>query len=791
MRCAFALACAPDIKLWAPPQDLADLFRMTPVGAGIAASLYLAAALIGLWRTGRRPGLRASLALLALPFVFNLLLALGSPLFDRAAAALAPIPLPIGLAALRGLALFGFNEATAFGACIALGRRAPRGAALHGLLLAAAFGAAVTPIVAELGSSAFVAHLFAPLDILLASAAAAIAQAGPLGEVYLVTAVLGDILHGAPPVAPRLTAATRSGAAKGAMFGGVFMALLLLVAAFAQTPDAMAVLRASSWMGAALAGALLFPLGRTILESTDCTPPFPGRLRSAYRGGANYAAGAVAGAGVAIAFAHGAAAGRRSRALRFRLRYRRGGGGRGPALRRYRRHRRGLSRTTARLASLCAWGAARRHPRRRHQLVFRPGPARSGRRAFPRPCRGELRRRRPAGNALCDHAVLLQMGRDLHGSRHRRRETVLSGIAVGRDPVDFRRAAVQRNLFLLTALLTRSTAPIKRLFSAEGMRGLADNAIVVLRWGLWMAPIIYAFLKVAPDPQWYNQDGLVRTGVATFMNATMPAGQFRDWSLSVFTALLTYDWLRVLIWFDHMGLRVATLVNFPSSAATWPTARGAISGRARAEPGHSRGHQALRHLGAAADSLLHSARRRMGQGLDRRRNRRARADAAAGRAGAGLCPGRPRGRLRLRPVPADAAQAEERRRAADHRQRAAVARFLWQRRGPLPRRERGAQRGPIDMTRAPDDPEFPRGAFLYFLEHGAPVVAHGRADRLRFRFAGSFVADIRAGARRLFGLRCEARIEMVEGEALALTRLKLVNTGPLVRRLRICPTATS
>ena len=29
----------------------------------------------------------------------------------------------------------------------------------------------------------------------------------------------------------------------------------------------------------------------------------------------------------------------------------------------------------------------------------------------------------------------------------------------------------------------------------------------------------------------------------------------------MFLGLLAYDWFRVLIWFDHMGLRVATLVN--------------------------------------------------------------------------------------------------------------------------------------------------------------------------------------------------------------------------------------
>ena len=459
---------------------------MTPVGAGIAASLYLAAALIGLWRTGRRPGLRASLALLALPFVFNLLLALGSPLFDRAAAALAPIPLPIGLAALRGLALFGFNEATAFGACIALGRRAPRGAALHGLLLAAAFGAAVTPIVAELGSSAFVAHLFAPLDILLASAAAAIAQAGLWAEVYLVTTVLGDILHGAPPVAPRLTAATRSGAEKGAMFGAVFMALLLIVAAFAQTPDAMAVLRASSWMGAALAGALLFPLGRTILEIDRLHPAVSG-----------------------------AAPERLSRRATRRAPWR-ARASPSPS-------RMGCRRPTVSRASVSASVSARR---RRSRPCSSPTSPTSPRAFADEPARAW----RPyalgvllggiLGGAISwyfDQGQLEVVVAHFHDhvavnyAAAARPETpyvitpffskwgatymgpVTGGVKLfylkslsGVIQWIFAAPLFSMNLFLFTALLTRSTAPIKKLFSAEGMGGLADNAIVVLRWGLWM-----------------------------------------------------------------------------------------------------------------------------------------------------------------------------------------------------------------------------------------------------------------------------------------------------------------
>src|SRR6185503_16008566 len=36
---------------------------------------------------------------------------------------------------------------------------------------------------------------------------------------------------------------------------------------------------------------------------------------------------------------------------------------------------------------------------------------------------------------------------------------------------------------------------------------------------------------------------------------------FGAWSLQVFVWLLAYDAVRILIWLDHFGLRVATLVN--------------------------------------------------------------------------------------------------------------------------------------------------------------------------------------------------------------------------------------
>ena len=41
----------------------------------------------------------------------------------------------------------------------------------------------------------------------------------------------------------------------------------------------------------------------------------------------------------------------------------------------------------------------------------------------------------------------------------------------------------------------------------------------------------------------------------------MSSADFQAWSLQVFVYLLAYDVVRILIWIDHMGLRVATLVN--------------------------------------------------------------------------------------------------------------------------------------------------------------------------------------------------------------------------------------
>ena len=220
-------------------------------------------------------------------------------------------------------------------------------------------------------------------------------------------------------------------------------------------------------------------------------------------------------------------------------------------------------------------------------------------------------------------------------------------------------------------------------------------------------------------------------------SASRPA-DFRDFSLTVFLGLLAYDWLRVLIWFDHMGLRVATLVNL--SFIGGDRARrggGAISRPWRAHPRHPRRHPPFRHLGAAAHSLLHPARRGMGQGLDRRGGaRQGRADARRGQgarrssmrvAGAAIARGGASSSPPARAKPARAAGPADGAPAALER---AAARLRLQqrrrrRRSPARRTRRGATSWPtsaaalrsissaVRSTRCKS-----RGHFFYLSEEG-------------------------------------------------------------------------
>lgn len=555
-----ALSTDPSLRVWQAPPTWHEALAFSPTGGGLALGLVFGAGLLALHGRGRWLRWPELLALVLLPYLFTSLFLLSS------AHLLADLGRAIGIGQWFGwygeasfgriLLLWLFNELVVVGGGWLIDRRWTRDRRLHALLACAAACAAVTPRLASFGTSAAVAELPQLLQLVVVPAVGAAALAGLWAQTFLITGVALDAIRGRRPTGEACLGHWREGAEKGAVYSGVFLLLVQLAASVAFSPSVMAKLAVVPLLSAAAFGALLFPLARTILESFDGSAPFIGRLRLNATIGLDYARGLVVGLGVGLAlwivlpehapgvrFLFGTAVGALAYAgvdllrdvfrvrggLRQRLQTKRLyalgsllGGLVGGALAWY--------LDAAQLAVIEAKFAA-------YATVHAPAADYV---IYP----------------LFSKWGALSLGPAEGGVRLLYNES-LSGV------INWSLAAplFSINLVLLNAALQRSSGPIRALFSPAGLIGLIEQAIRVLRWGLWMAPVIYSFLRMAPDPTWYNQDGAVRTLVATTQSWLLPADGFRAWSLQVFLGLLAYDWFRVLIWVDHMGLRVATLVN--------------------------------------------------------------------------------------------------------------------------------------------------------------------------------------------------------------------------------------
>jgi cyclic beta-1,2-glucan synthetase len=556
----FAFMRNDSIGFWQLPGPWSDVPHFDIAGAAIAYAVYIGGSLAAL--LSRYRGLRPieAIGLIATPFLFNLVMVLGADWHMQELGALLSPDVPrafqgqvfVGRMAL----LFVIAEAlTLTYSTIATGRP-NRDLKLHALMLLAAALAALTPLVANLAQS--VSQPF--LTIATSAILAALAQAPLWGIVYVMTGVTLDLIGRRPPTFRAAYDHWRAGFVKGAIYGGVFMFLLLAIACPLREPAFVALVSDHALALSPLLG-LAYPLIQTIVGSADGTPPFFGRLRKNYRDPRSYVRGIIAGFGAAWAL---------SSDLRDA-----GGGVRFLAMF---------------VVGALAYGGV--------DLVFDAARIASGeRRSLQTPrvyilglllgglVAGALGwyfdapqiqvvvakfwayadvNYRLTGRALGDFNVYplfnkygqVNLGEVAGGVRLFYAES-LSGA------INWSIAAplFGVNFVLLSALVERSLRPIKGLLSASGIEGLVAQTVRVMRWGLWMAPVINSFLRQSPDPTWYNQDGAVRTLVSIGADIGLPPIDFRAFSLTIFLGLLAFDWLRVLIWFDHMGLRVATLVN--------------------------------------------------------------------------------------------------------------------------------------------------------------------------------------------------------------------------------------
>ena len=500
------------------------------------------------------------MSLIAVPFLFNLLLTVGADWhMAEIGAAVAHLSLPFSaeVAIGRALTLWFVGEAMLTLISLVSVNRLSRSLRTHGLFALSGAVAALTPLFAN--AAQMVAQPF--LAIFVSSACAALAQAGLWAIVYLLTGIILDWLGGRPPRFETAWEHWRTGFVKGAIYGALFMGFILIAALVLRAPGAGAILDRYALLVGAFGGALAFPLAKTIMGSADGTAPFFGRLKAAYRDPRGPARGIVAGLGLALAYGAGLAAydgGARFLAMAAvgALAY---GGvdfgfdawsvakGERLKLESWRLYALGLL-----LGGLVAGALGWYFDAAQLQVVIAKFWAYAD------------VNYRLDGRKLGDFTTypifnkygMINLGEVAGGVRLFWAESV-AGV------INWSLAAplFSINYVLLDAALQRSLRPIRTLVSPSGVEGLVEQGVRVLRWGLWMAPIINSFLRQSPNPSWYNQDGAVRSAVAIGADLSQSPGGFRQFSLTIFLGLLAYDWLRILIWFDHMGLRVATLVN--------------------------------------------------------------------------------------------------------------------------------------------------------------------------------------------------------------------------------------
>ncbi|HTJ02758.1 MAG TPA: hypothetical protein VL492_08185, partial [Methylovirgula sp.] len=172
---AIALLAAmytPAIGVWQIPGPWGDVFKLSAPGAVISIAIYVIAS-IATMRNGRHLAWHQALAIVLIPFLFNLLLLLAAGwLLSQLGETVSFHLLHGNYAATlgRGLVLFAFTEAF-FGLLIyAATGRLSRDLRLHGLLAFCTAHAALTVHFAEL--PLLTAHMFWPLQAVAAIAAA-------------------------------------------------------------------------------------------------------------------------------------------------------------------------------------------------------------------------------------------------------------------------------------------------------------------------------------------------------------------------------------------------------------------------------------------------------------------------------------------------------------------------------------------------------------------------------------------------------------------------------------------
>lgn len=545
-------AAASRSPVWAAPSAVAGFFNLSGFGAAVFILVYHTANFCQLRLRKKQLGLTGGLIVTLIPFAAGLLLALQS----------------FSMLWVQALLIFISGELVANASSLVHRQRWLTSLKVHRALFVFSLLVTLSPHIADAGSGVFAANLPAALRPLVAVIATMLSQ-GPLwGLVFMMTGMIVGAVHGAAPSGAVVQDDAIRGFKKGAVFSGVAMALLQAVYLLVHFHGVQRFYSAAAPVLLVLAGAAAFPLFKTIIETFDGSQSFFGRAANACKDPVLSLRGMITG----LAFAVGLS-------LDF------------PLLPTQQRILFGL------IAGATVFGGVSLV----RDLLFglkQTGGVKSWRYYFVESALGafigagigfyldasqlpiietkfelynsfglnpadivtrcqQLRTTAPDGfTALISRWGQIKLAAASGGAKILFNEALMGVIGWGIAAPLF---AV--NKAFLSALIYRDIGFVKRLATHDGLMQLVDGTVYVLRWGLWMAPVIFTFLRPMAEAAWYNQDGLIRTFCAIFSSLSRDAAGFTAWSLMVFSWVIGYAWFQVLIWIDHMGLRVATLVN--------------------------------------------------------------------------------------------------------------------------------------------------------------------------------------------------------------------------------------
>lgn len=125
--------------------------------------------------------------------------------------------------------------------------------------------------------------------------------AGLWAQSFLLTGVMLDAIHGRWPSYVVGSQHWRDRATKGAIYSAVFVFLIQLLAAAFGDATLRALFAPAPLVMAALAGAALYPLAKTVIESFDGSSPSVSRLLTNASARTGYARDLVIGGGTGLA----------------------------------------------------------------------------------------------------------------------------------------------------------------------------------------------------------------------------------------------------------------------------------------------------------------------------------------------------------------------------------------------------------------------------------------------------------------------------------------------------------